>query len=63
MAEFNQIQYQNQYNKEKYDRVNLTMPKGKKDLLKTAAAERNMSVNEFINALIDKELNSSNGSN
>lgn len=57
MAEFNQIQYQNQYNKEKYDRVNLTMPKGKKDLLKTAAAERKMSVNEFINALIDRELN------
>lgn len=56
MAEFNQIQYQNQYNKEKYDRVNLTMPKGKKDLLKTAAAERNMSVNEFINALIDQVI-------
>ena len=54
--EFNQIAYQNDYNREKYDRVNLTMKKGKKALVKEAAAAAGQSVNEFINAAIDKAL-------
>lgn len=53
---FNQIAYQNDYNREKYDRVNLTMKKGKKALVKEAAAAAGQSVNEFINAAIDKAL-------
>lgn len=53
---FNQIAYQNDYNREKYDRVNLTMKKGKKALVKKAAAAAGQSVNEFINAAIDKAL-------
>lgn len=54
---FNQIAYQNDYNREKYDRVNLTMKKGKKALVKeAAAAAAGQSVNEFINAAIDKAL-------
>ena len=52
----NQIAYQNDYNREKYDRVNLTMKKGKKALVKEAAAAAGQSVNEFINAAIDKAL-------
>lgn len=53
---FNQIAYQNDYNREKYDRVNLTMKKGKKALVKEAAAAAGQSVNEFINTAIDKAL-------
>lgn len=53
---FNQIAYQNDYNREKYDRVNLTMKKGKKALIKEAAAAAGQSVNEFINTAIDKAL-------
>ena len=53
---FNQIAYQNDYNREKYDRVNLTMKKGKKALVKEAAAAAGQSVNEFINYAIDKAL-------
>lgn len=51
--DFDQVVYQNQYNKEKYDRFSLILPKGKKDELKTIAKERGMSLNEFINMAID----------
>ena len=56
--EFNQIEYQNKYIKEKYDRVGLTMPKGKKQIIKARAIEEGMSINEYINALIDKDIQS-----
>ena len=54
---FNQIAYQNEFNRQKYDRINLTMPKGKKERVRVAAAAAGQSVNEFINAAIDKALN------
>lgn len=54
--EFNQIEYQNKYIKEKYDRVGLTMPKGKKEVIKARALEKGMSINEYINSLIDKDM-------
>lgn len=55
-TEFNQIAYQNEYIKEKYDRINLTVPKGRKEDIKKAAAAAGQSVNEFINSLIDEKL-------
>ena len=33
-GKFNQISYQNEYIKEKYDRINLTVPKGRKEEIK-----------------------------
>lgn len=54
--EFNQIAYQNTYIKEKYDRINLTVQKGRKEEIKKKAAETGKSVNEYINALIEKDL-------
>ena len=56
MAKFDQNKYINQFIKEKYDRVNLTMPAGKKEVLRAAAAAKGQSMNEFINALIDAAL-------
>ena len=56
MSEFNQNQYINKYIKEKYDRINLTMKAGKKEKIKSAASKRSMSVNEYINCLIDNDL-------
>lgn len=53
---FNQLEYINEYIKEKYDRVNLTMPAGKKAIVKEKATLKNMSVNQYINYLIDKDL-------
>ena len=56
MSEFNQNQYINKYIKEKYDRINLTMKAVKKEKIKSAASQRGMSVNEYINCLIDNDL-------
>ena len=54
-GEFNQISYQNEYIKEKYDRINLTVPKGRTEEIKKKAAAAGQSVNEYINALIDND--------
>lgn len=56
MKEFNQFQYQNDYNKKKYDRINLNMPKGKKEKIEEAAAAAGMKIGEFINAAIDEKI-------
>nr|DAH44476.1 MAG TPA: hypothetical protein [Caudoviricetes sp.] len=53
---FNQISYQNSYNKEKYDRISLMIPKGEKDRIKTAAAAAGESVNEYINKAIKQRI-------
>ena len=54
-GKFNQISYQNEYIKEKYDRINLTVSKGRKEKIKKKAASTGQSVNEYINTLIDKD--------
>ena len=41
--------------KARYDRIQLVVPAGKKEIIKNALKEGE-SVNAFINALIDKEL-------
>ena len=56
-AKFNQIKYQNEFIKQKYDRVNLTVPKGKKEKIKAAAKAAGQSVNEYINSAIDSYMN------
>lgn len=53
---FNQVAYMNEYNRNNYDRVNLTMPKGKKAIVKERAAGLKKSVNEYINDLINADL-------
>ena len=52
MTKFNQVKYQNNYINEKYDRVNLTVPKGMKDEIKRRASEVGESMNEYINNAI-----------
>ncbi len=47
--EFDKVKYKNDFNKQKYDRINLMVPKGKKDELKQLAKEAGISVNEYIN--------------
>jgi len=46
----------NKYMKENYDRVNLTMPKGKKETVQLHAARYGESVNAFINRAIDEAI-------
>ena len=47
---------QNKYIAKAYDRINLTMPKGKKDVVQDHAAQNGESVNAFINRAIDEAM-------
>ena len=55
--------YQNEFIKQAYDRINLTVPKGQKEIIKDHAATMGESVNSFIGRAItetierDKEAN------
>ena len=46
----------NKYMKSNYDRVNLGMPKGKKDIIQAHAAQQGESVNPYINRAIDEAM-------
>ena len=45
------------YNEKAYDRVALTVPKGRKEVIKTFAEERGFSLNSFINEAIQEKMN------
>ena len=49
-------EYRNAWIAEKLDRVNLTMPKGKKDTVKAHAEAQGESLNAFINRAIDEAM-------
>ncbi len=44
------------YVKNNYDRVVLTLPKGKRDFIKEHAKNKNESMNGFINRAIDETI-------
>lgn len=46
----------NKYMKENYDRVNLTLPRGKKEAVKAHAESQGESLNAFINRAIDEAM-------
>lgn len=46
----------NKYMSDHYDRINLTVPKGRKAEIKAAADVHNLSVNGYICKLIDQAL-------
>ncbi len=46
----------NKYMKEKYDRINLTVEKGLKDIIKDHADSMGESVNGFINRAINETI-------
>lgn len=46
----------NKYVKTNYDRINVTMPKGRKDIIKAHAESRGESVNGFINRAIEEAM-------
>ncbi len=48
--------YRNSWIAEKLDRINLTMPKGKKEQVKEAADKIGLSVNAYINLAIDERM-------
>ena len=52
----NTIRYNNEFIKQAYDRVNLTLPKGQKDKIKAHAESRGESVNGFIVRAIEAQM-------
>jgi len=46
----------NKYMKNNYDRINLTVPKGKKESIQAHANEKGESVNAFIGRAIDETM-------
>lgn len=46
----------NKYMAAKYDRINLTVEKGRKDVIKTHADSKGESVNGFINRAINETI-------
>ena len=42
--------------KERYDRIQVVVPKGKKEIIQAHAAAQGESVNSFINKAIDEKL-------
>lgn len=52
----NRTAQKNKYLAEAYDQVRYLVPKGKKEIIKDAAARRGMSVNAYINAAVDAAL-------
>ena len=55
-GKFNKTEYKNQFIAENYDRVNLIVPKGKKELVKNHAEAQGESTNAFINRAIDETI-------
>lgn len=49
-------EWRNNYNREKYDRYSLMLPKTAKSILQSHAAERGESLNAWINRAIKKQL-------
>ena len=56
MKTFNQIEYQNKYNKDNYDRITIMVPKGNKDVLQAYAKQLNLSLNAYINKLLEEKM-------
>lgn len=46
----------NDYNRKHYDRLNLVVGSGKRELIKAAAAARGQSINDYIITLLEKDL-------
>lgn len=48
--------YRNNWIAEKLDRINLTMPKGKKEIVKEIAEKQGLSLNAYINLAVDERM-------
>ena len=53
---FNSTKYKNEYILKSYDRINFTVPKGQKEIIKAHAEKVGKSVNAYIYDLIEKDM-------
>lgn len=55
-SKFDKVKYNNEFNAKAYDRINLTIPKGEKERIKSAADKNGESVNALINRVLFTEV-------
>ena len=53
---FDKTAYDNAFIAKAYDRINLTVPKGKKQEIREYAEKRGESVNGYINRIIEEDM-------
>lgn len=56
MSEFDATKYKNDFQKEKYDRIIVTVPKGQKAIIQAHAKANGQSVNAYIVDLIRRDI-------
>lgn len=54
----NRTAYKNQFNADHYERINFSVPKGMKSVIKGLAADKGMSMNKYFIYLINKDQES-----
>ena len=50
-------EYDRKYHKENYDRLNIVIKKGKKDIYKKQAESEGLSLNKWITQILDNAVN------
>lgn len=55
------IEANNRYNAKAYDRINIAVPKGQKDVIKSHAESKGESINGFVNRAIDETMQRDKG--
>lgn len=53
---YEKIKYNNEYNKTNYERLNILVKKGMKEYIEQRAKENYNSINQYVNALINSDL-------
>ncbi len=54
---YDKVKYNNEFNKEKYDRLNIQVPKGQKEIITEHWKSKGYkSLNSYINNLIAKDM-------
>lgn len=51
----NRTEYKNAFSKEHYDRINISVPKGMRKIIRELAADKNLSVSAYVLELIRKD--------
>lgn len=60
---YNKTKYNNDYNKNNYERLNILVKKGMKEYIEKRAKNNYGSINQYVNALINKDLDSNDYAN
>ena len=55
------IRANNKYNEKAYDRINIAVSKGRKDIIKAHADKLGKSINSYVNNAIDEKLERDGG--